>query len=414
MGSIAVETRSLVDIASRISSNTALLNKHLASKVLQTPTFDKDAEEDFHSLTDAPKIEAAREALLEDTNRLHDLVLGPANVLRRICWGSMNTSVLRAIYHFKIHEAIPLSGGSTYSEIATKVGLPEHRVKSIIRQAALDHVFAEDSPNHVVHTAASAILIRNKAMLDWVGHFTEEALPTSANLVDAMERYPGSEEPGESAFALAFNTQSIFKFFDENNDRQARFFGAMAGVGKSPGLSVQHILKGYGWVQLGKALVVDVGGSSGFVSTALANAYPDLEFEVQDLQHTIEKGAQDLAPELRSRVKFMAHDFFKPQPTTGDIYLMRHICHDWSSKYSAKILRAIVPAMKPSSRILMIESVMQAPGTLSQLQERTMSQERSREDWEDLVFQTDPKLEIKSIHRPAGSWDSMIEVGFKS
>lgn len=173
----------------------------------------------------------------------------------------MNVSVLRIIYHFKIFEAIPLAGGATYTEIAAKVNLPEHRLKSVIRQAALNRVFAEDSPNHVVHTASSAILIQNKSMQDWVGHFVEEVFPTSAKLVEAIEAHPGSEEPSETAFSVAFNTGAIFKYFDENVDRQARFFGAMAGVGKSFGLSVQHIIRGYGWGQLGKALVVDVSCS---------------------------------------------------------------------------------------------------------------------------------------------------------
>lgn len=107
------------------------------------------------------------------------------------------------------------------------------------------------------------------------------------------------------------------------------------------------------------------------MSTSLASAYPDLEFEVQDLQHTVEQGELKLSPLLRPRVKFMAHDFFASQPTTGDVYLLRHICHDWSSKYAAKILQAIVPAMKASSKILLIETVLQAPGSLSRIAERT-------------------------------------------
>lgn len=117
--------------------------------------------------------------------------------------------------------------------------------------------------------------------------------------------------------------------------------------------------------------VSQVGGSTGFVSTSLAEAYPDLTFEVQDLKHTAEQGALGLAPHLKSRIQFVPHDFFSPQPTTGDVYLMRHICHDWSSKYAAKILQAIVPVMKPTSKILLIENVMEPVGVLPTLHERT-------------------------------------------
>lgn len=214
----------------------------ILQKGLKSPSFNQDSDEYFPDLQDSAEIVKAREAVLDDSKALYDLVLGPADVLRQLIWSPMNASVLRIIYHFKIYEAIPLSGGSTYPEIAKKVNLPEHRVKSVIRQAALNRIFAEDVPNHVIHTASSAIFLRNKSMLDWSGHFLEEIFPTSVKMVEAMEQFPASEEPGESAFSIAFNTGSIFKFFDENVDRQARFFGAMAGVGKSFGLSVQHII----------------------------------------------------------------------------------------------------------------------------------------------------------------------------
>lgn len=54
----------------------------------------------------------------------------------------------------------------------------------------------------------------------------------------------------------------------------------------------------------------------------------------------------------------MPHDFFQPQPTTGaDVYVLRHICHNWSVENCARILRQIVPALNPNSKILLVEVV---------------------------------------------------------
>lgn len=54
----------------------------------------------------------------------------------------------------------------------------------------------------------------------------------------------------------------------------------------------------------------------------------------------------------------MPHDFFQPQPTTGaDVYVLRHICHNWSVENCARILRQIVPALEPNSKILLVEVV---------------------------------------------------------
>lgn len=39
------------------------------------------------------------------------------------------------------------------------------------------------------------------------------------------------------------------------------------------------------------------------------------------------------------------------------------------------------------------------------------TQERSREDWESVVTLADKRLKVLEIHRPEGSWDSIIEIG---
>lgn len=96
-------------------------------------------------------------------------------------------------------------------------------------------------------------------MLDWYGHCTDELFQASAKLADVLEKYPGSQRPEDSAFSAAFNTEEpIFKFYERHPERQARFFGAMEGVGRDFGHSLSHIVKGYGWAGLGKGTVVDV------------------------------------------------------------------------------------------------------------------------------------------------------------
>ena len=115
-----------------------------------------------------------------------------------------------------------------------------------------------------------------------------------------------------------------------------------------------------------------VGGSSGFLSIALAQEYPELSFEVQDYEHTVKEGAAQLPSSLADRVKFVPHNFFDPQPSTGDIYILRHICHNWSNANSVKIIQQIVQAMKPTSRIILVEVVVVPPKVVNPVQERYM------------------------------------------
>jgi 6-hydroxytryprostatin B O-methyltransferase len=106
---------------------------------------------------------------------------------------------------------------------------------------------------------------------------------------------------------------------------------------------------------------------------------------VQDYKHTVEQGRDQLPACLLDRISFQAHDIFDPQPATAaDVYILRHICHNWSDPQASTILRNLVPAMKPTSRILLVETVVVPPrgierslssspsGAMSALQERYM------------------------------------------
>ncbi|KAI2609227.1 hypothetical protein GGR54DRAFT_618215 [Hypoxylon sp. NC1633] len=64
-------------------------------------------------------------------------------------------------------------------------------------------------------------------------------------------------------------------------------------------------------------------------------------------------------------VEVMVYDFFEEQPVKdADVYVYRWILYNWPDKYCVKILRALVPALKPVSRILVVEQVMPTPGVL--------------------------------------------------
>ena len=141
-------------------------------------------------------------------------------------------------------------------------------------------------------------------------------------------------------------------------------------------------------------------------------------------------------------MKFMAHDFFTEQPVVGaDVYYFRWILHDWSDKYCTRILKALIPALKPGARIVLSERCLEPPCTVSHAQEKwnrcvislsgcfrmivltfgsrdsdiTMmavnnSQERDQEDWEELFRNVDSRLKIEEIKRMKGAKLDLIVV----
>lgn len=78
---------SVQELGERIARNSALVNQWLASKEHKSPSFHQDADQEFPSTADSPDLENARLAIIDDTSALHDLIIGPGEVLRRLCWG---------------------------------------------------------------------------------------------------------------------------------------------------------------------------------------------------------------------------------------------------------------------------------------------------------------------------------------
>jgi 6-hydroxytryprostatin B O-methyltransferase len=70
------------------------------------------------------------------------------------------------------------------------------------------------------------------------------------------------------------------------------------------------------------------------------------------------------AASVRSEMSFQVHDFFTTNPvSSGDVYFLRHILHDWGDDYAIKILRNISSVMKREARIVVMDIVVPPPGS---------------------------------------------------
>lgn len=75
--------------------------------------------------------------------------------------------------------------------------------------------------------------------------------------------------------------------------------------------------------------------------------------------------------EFSPNISFMAHDFLTPQPVLeADIFMFRFVMHDWSDKYAVRILQNLLPAMKQSTRILIMDFLLGVPGVIPKVTER--------------------------------------------
>jgi hypothetical protein len=348
-------------------------------------------------------------------------------------------TAINAMNQLNFWDAVPLSGNASYSTIASKTGVPEEAVKRIIRHAMTARIFAETTPgaDTVKHSVMSAAFVHDRKLRSWVAHNLEEILPAAINLPQALKYYQGNlVEPDRCAGAYTF-------FRDENDGkggwfqwymrpdqrwRAARFGEAMTYLTQNPALNLKMIHRMYDWAALRTATLVDIGGSVGHVSFELAQSYPQMSCVVQDLPDLRTPFAVAVPDSLKARVTFQPHDFFKPQPVLGaDVYFLKHVLHDWSDPYAAKIIRQIVPAMtKPGARLLIMEGIVplsgQAPLPITrlmssldlQMMTAVNSKERTVDDWVALLKMADEQLQFKGVHMPEGAGFALIEVALKA
>ena len=103
-------------------------------------------------------------------------------------------------------------------------------------------------------------MVKNKELAAFLGHCTGEAFPAASKLAETIRKYPYSEEPHQTGFNTAFETDDpLFTFLTKNPKRFDRFNLGMVGISQGGGRSAKQVGDDYDWASLGEATVVDVG-----------------------------------------------------------------------------------------------------------------------------------------------------------
>ncbi|OTA60671.1 S-adenosyl-L-methionine-dependent methyltransferase [Hypoxylon sp. EC38] len=380
----------IVELSARIAANTTKVNDYLAAHNLPRPSFDLDAPVQSLIPSDELDIASARQAVIHDCLELHELMLGPKDHL--VSYRHNELISQHAILRFRLAEAFPIGGETTFAELAAASGLNETHVRKLLRHAMTQHIFHEPRPEVAAHTAASRLLVEDKGLYNWLRFSTDDLWHAAYHTGDAMAKYPGH--------------------------RAERFVAAMRFFTERLGLEPHHVVNNYPWNEIREdGTIVDIGGSHGIICIELARRFEGLQFVVQDLDEPVIREAERQRPvELVDRVKYMVHDFFTEQPINGaDIYFLRAVLHNWSDKYAVKILRNLIPALKPGAKIILNETVIPEPKDVPPAQalrlrandlvmiELQNGDDREMGGWERLFAKAHSGFCFRSGKQPPGS-----------
>ncbi|KAJ2903350.1 O-methyltransferase [Zalerion maritima] len=418
----------MAELATKIVTETAKVEEYMRDNGMELPGFEVHSPADFPSMPE--EVQQSRLEVIHATSELQRLIQGPKQTMRWMIWNFLDSVSLQIIYSYGLALLVPKEGTISLEELASKTTLDRTNLARVLRYAMTSGVFCEPIPGHIGHTSASAALMEDKALADWIGFNSEDIFPSSAHVLKALRAYPEATSLVQTGFNFAFDTvnkEPMFVTFGKDPTRAKRMGGAMASLTGGEGYEVSHLVDGgydFGDVDARGGTMVDIGGSHGFVCVDLAKKYSNMKFVVQDLPKTVESAPNPVSDDsqVAERIELQAHDFFTEQKVKdADVYFFRWIMHNYSTPYAVKILKNLVPALKPGAKILINDHCVRKPGSETPWDERLIrgmdmvmltllnAQERDEEEFKALFSAADDGYVFKGVTRKEGCRMSVVE-----
>ncbi|MBS2035360.1 hypothetical protein JST97_10250 [bacterium] len=166
---------------------------------------------------------------------------------------------------------------------------------------------------------------------------------------------------GQPAYQKALGVENVFDYFASQPAESERFNRSMASMTRA---FVQQLREAYDVTRF--AVIADIGGGHGQFLGALLQAAPQSRGVLYDLESVVAGADAELsALGVLDRVEKVAGSFFESVPAGADLYLLKHILHDWTDEQCSKILERVAAAMKPGATLLISEMLLAEPPALS-------------------------------------------------
>lgn len=268
---------------------------------------------------------------------------------------------LHAVARYNIPLKVP-EKGIRIQDLADELKIEEAILGRLVRQAIVHGVLQEPEPGLITHSTLSRLMRNNPDWLHTAQFYSEEVWKSAAMELNALEKWPGSYEPGHTGFNLANSTTDLF--FDalgKDSMRLKRVAGMFRAVSTMLLHGPDSLASSPLWKEIDKpgSKLVDVGGNRGYISQRLAEVTKNMWFVVQDRPEMVKIAENELPTKFKERISFRAHDFWDEQPVKGaQVYFFRKILHDWPDYLAIRIMQNIVPALSDGAYIVICDRIL--------------------------------------------------------
>ncbi|OGM47420.1 aflS/ pathway regulator [Aspergillus bombycis] len=245
-------------------------------------TLARDGHSGGYSAGLPDHLRPVQRTLIANASQVLALAGQPADFVRQLALYNQLLACLRWLGEFQVLACIPLDEPVPFEDVADIAGVPECRLRRLVRPLFTIGFLCEPSPGHVAHSVLSRQFVTQPALLDAILFMSETLAPSASTMGIQTRRFGASEQAEESAWNLALGSGSPFAACLQQRPKVKRQLGAyLSYVSSAIDTAVGDTLTRMNWHSLGMATVVHVGAQSPSLVVALAPQFPSLRFLVQ-------------------------------------------------------------------------------------------------------------------------------------
>jgi hypothetical protein len=268
--------------------------------------------------------------------------------LNDLMFGHIHSAALRAVAVHRVADHLA-DGPRTAEDLARRTGTHGPSLRRVLRLLAVKGLFRENGQGAFELTESGQPLRSDVpgSQQPAVMMITDTMMGRSA------DGLTGTLRTGESAFEAAYGVP-FFEHLLKSPEDRAVFDAGMAALS---GTEDELVAQSYDFPDA--ACVIDVGGGRGGLLRAVLSRGPGLSGVLFDQHATVAEHVLE-HPDAAGRWRAEGGDFFTAVPSGGDVYLLKHILHDWDDEDALRILGAVRRAATAGSRLLVVDAVLPA------------------------------------------------------